>query len=78
MLQMLAFGHEESCGLIKSNCYLNLGNFRYGDAATLIAESEEELKSLLLQVKEVNEKVGLKHTFRKLRSWHPVPSFHGK
>ena len=56
----------------------NINNFRYGDAATLIAESEEELKSLLLQVKEVNEKVGLKHTFRKLRSWHPVPSFHGK
>ena len=56
----------------------NINNFRYADAATLIAESEEELKSLLLQVKEVNEKVGLKHTFRKLRSWHPVPSLHGK
>ena len=56
----------------------NINNFRYADAATLIAESEEELKSLLLQVKEVNEKVGLKHTFIKLRSWHPVPSFHGK
>ena len=56
----------------------NINNFRYGDATTLIAESEEELKSLLLQVKEVNEKVGLKHTFRKLRSWHPVPSLHDK
>ena len=56
----------------------NINNLRYADDTTLMTESEEELKSLLLQVKEVNEKVGLKHTFRKLRSWHPVPSFHGK
>ena len=43
---------------------------------TLMAESEEELKSLLMKVKEESEKVGF--SFRKLRSWHPVPSFHGK
>ena len=47
---------------------------------TLTAESEEELKILLMKVKE-NEKVGLLalvFTFKKLRSWHPVPSLHGK
>ena len=43
-----------------------------------MAESEEELKSLLVKVKEKSEKVGLKLTFIKLRSWHPVPSLHGK
>ena len=45
---------------------------------SLQAESEEEPKSLLMKVKEESEKVGLKLTFRKLRSWHPVPSLHGK
>ena len=53
-------------------------NLRYADDTTLMAESEEELKSLLMKVKEESEKVGLKLTFRKLRSWHPVPSLHGK
>ena len=43
-----------------------------------MAESEEELKSLLMKVKEESEKVDLKSTFRKLRSWHLVPSLHGK
>ena len=43
-----------------------------------MAESEQELKSLLMKVKEESEKVGLKLTFRKRRSWHLVPSFHGK
>jgi len=51
---------------------------RYTDDTTLMAESEEELKSLLMKVKEESEKVGLKLNFRKLRSWHLVPSFHGK
>ena len=41
-------------------------------------ESEEELKSLLMKVKEDSEKVGLNSTFRKLTSWHMVPSLHGK
>ena len=56
----------------------NINNLRYADVTTLMAESEEELKSLLMKVKEESEKVGLKLTFRKLRSWHPVPSHHGK
>ena len=43
-----------------------------------MAESEEELKSLLMKVKEENAEVGLDSTFRKLRSWHLVPSLHGK
>ena len=43
-----------------------------------MAESEKELKSLLMKVKEESEKVGLNSTFRKLRSWHPLPSLHGK
>ena len=55
----------------------NINNFRYVDDTTLRAESEE-LKSLLMKVKEESEKVGLKLTFRKLRSWHPVLSLHGK
>ena len=51
-------------------------NLRYADNTTLMAESEEELKSLLMKVKDESEKVG--STFRKLRSWHLVPSLHGK
>ena len=42
-----------------------------------MAESEEELKSLLMKVKEESEKVGLKLNIHKIRSWHPVPSLHG-
>ena len=57
----------------------NIKNLRYTDDTTLMAESEEELNSLLMKVKEGGEKVGLAFkTFRKLRSWHLVPSFHGK
>ena len=54
-----------------------INNLRYADDTTLVAESEEELKSLL-KVKEESEKVGLNSTFRKQRSWHLVPSLHGK
>ena len=56
----------------------NINNLRYPDDTTLMAESEGELKSLLMAVKEESEKVGLNSTFRKLRLWHLVPSFHGK
>ena len=56
----------------------NINNLRYADDNTLMAESEEELKSLLMKVKEESEKVGLKLNIKKLRSWHPVPSLHGK
>ena len=56
----------------------NINNLRYADDTTLMAESEEELKSLLMKVKEESEKVGLKLSIQKLRSWHLVPSLHGK
>ena len=52
----------------------NINNHRYADNTTLMAESEKELKSLLMKVKEKSEKVG--STFRKLRSWHVVPSLY--
>ena len=56
----------------------NINNLRYADDTTLMAESKEELKSLLTKMKEESEKVGLKLKFRKLRSWHVVPSLHGR
>ena len=56
----------------------NINNLRYADDSTLMAESEEELKSFLMKVKEESENVGLTSTFRELRSWHLVPSLHGK
>ena len=55
----------------------NINNLRYADDTILMAESKE-LKSLLMKVKEESEKAGLKLRFIKLRSWHPVPLFHGK
>ena len=56
----------------------NINNLRYADDTTIMAESEEEIKSLLMKVKEESEKVGLKLNIRKLRSWHLVPSLHSK
>ena len=56
----------------------NINNLRYSNDTTLMGENEEELKSLLMKVKEKSEKDGLKFTFRKLRSWHLVPSLHDK
>ena len=56
----------------------NISNFRYTDYITLMAESEEELKSLMMKVKEKGEKADLTINIRKLRSWHLVPSLHGK
>ena len=55
----------------------NINNLRYADDTTLITESEEELKSLLMKVNK-SEKAGLKLNIQKLRSWHPFLSFHGK
>ena len=52
----------------------NIINLRYTDDTTLMAESEEELRSLLMRVKKLAEN----STFRKLRLWHLVPSLHGK
>ena len=56
----------------------NINNLRYADETTLMAESEEELKSLLMRVKEESEKAGLKLNIQKLRSRHPIPSLHGR
>ena len=56
----------------------NFNNLRYTDDTTLMAESEEELKSLLMKVNEENRKAAENSTFKKLRSWHPVPSLHGR
>ena len=56
----------------------NINNLRYADDTTLMAESEEELKSLMIKVQEESEKAGLNWALRKLRPWHIVPSLHGK
>ena len=56
----------------------NISNLRYTDDTTLMAESKEKLKSLLISVKEKSEKVSLKLSIQKLRSWHLVSSLYGK
>ena len=56
----------------------NINNLRYADDTTLMEESEEELRSLLVRVKEESEKLAWNSTFKKGRSWHLVPSLHGK
>ena len=56
----------------------NINNLRYADNTILMAEIEENLKSLLMKVKGESEKAGLKLNIKKLRSWHLVPSLHGK
>ena len=57
----------------------NINHLRYSDDITLMAEIEEELKSLLMRVKQESEKADLKLNIqKKLTSWHPVPSLHGK
>ena len=59
----------------------NINNLRYADDITLMAESDEQLKSILIRVKEESERAGLKlniKKLKKLRSWHLVPLLHGK
>ena len=56
----------------------NINNLRYAEDTTLTAEREEELESLLMKVEEDSEKAGFKLNIQKLRSWHRVPSLHGK
>ena len=56
----------------------NINNLKYADDTILMAESEEELESLLMKVKEESEKADLKFNIQKLRLWHLVPSLHGK
>ena len=55
-----------------------MNNLRCADDTTLMAESKEELKSLLMKVKEESEKLAKNSAFNKLSSWHSVPSLHGK
>ena len=56
----------------------NINNLRYADDTTLMAESEEELKSLLMKVKTESEEVGLKLNFQKTKIMASSPSLHGK
>ena len=70
-------GLEEAQSRIKI-ARRNINNLRYADDTTLMAESVEELKSLLMKVKEESEKVGLKLNIQKQRSWRPFPSLHDK
>ena len=56
----------------------HINNFIYAEGTTLATESEEELKNLLMRMKEESERAGLKLNIQKLRSWHPVPSLHAK
>ena len=57
----------------------NINNLRYADNTTQMSESKEELKSLLIRVREESEKLAKNSTYKKLRSWsHLVPSLHGK
>ena len=56
----------------------NINNIRYADDTTLMAESEEELKSFLMKVKEESEKAGLKPNIQKIKIMHLVPTLHGK
>ena len=56
----------------------DINSLRYADDTTLMAESEEELKSLLMKVKEESEKVSLELNVQKMKIMIPVPSLHGK
>ena len=63
---------------VAKNARRNINNFRYADDTTLIAESEEELRSLLMKVKEGSEKAGLKPNIQetKIMASHPITSWH--
>ena len=60
------------------NCQRNINNFTYADGTTLMADSEEELKSLLMKVKEESEKVGLKFNIHRTKIMASGPSLYGK
>ena len=73
----------KNAGLDELQAGIKLGerknnSLRYVGDSTLMAESKEELKSLLMRVKEESERAGLRLNIRKLRSWHPAPLLHGK
>ena len=71
---------------LESRSGRNISNLRYADDTTLMAKGKEELKNLLMKVKEESEKAGPKFEIQKAKimasgpitSWHPVPSLHGK
>ena len=77
-----ANGRQKGCPICKQNFdYIFLlccHEFRYADDTTLMAESEEELKSLLIRVKEEREKAGLKLSIQKTKIMASGPSLHGK
>ena len=56
----------------------NINNLRYAGDTTLMAENEEELKSLIMKMTEESEKAALKLSIQRLQSWYLVPSLHGK
>ena len=66
---------EAQAGIKIAGRYIN--NLRYADDTAILAESEEELKNLMMKIKEESEKAGLKLNIQKA-PWHPVPSLHGK
>ena len=68
--------HEAQAGIKTAG--RNINNLRYADDTTLMAESKEELKSLLMRLKEQREKAGLKVNIQKIKIKHLVPSLHGK
>ena len=70
-------GLEEAQAGIKI-AWWNINKLRYADDTTLMAESKEELKSLMMQVKEESDKVGLKLSIQKTKMMASVPSLHGK
>ena len=59
-------------------CRRNINNLRYEDDTSQMAENKEELKSLLMRVKEESERAGLKLNIKKLRSWYPAPLLYSK
>ena len=69
-------GLDEAQAGIKT-ARININNLRYVDDTTLMAESEEELKSLLMKVEEESEKVCLKLNIQKTKIIDPVPSLYG-
>ena len=74
---MLSAGLDESQAGIKS-ARRNINTLKYRNDTTLMAESKERLKSLLMRVKEESKEASLSSTLKNLRSWHLVPSFNGK
>ena len=67
---------EAHAGIKIARIIINI--LRYADNTSCMEENKADLKSLLMKVKEESEKVGLKLNVQKQRSWHPVPSLHGK